>query len=45
MKNIEIKYSTSSLSEFIGSHIYRILGYPVHETQLGYDEDMLVVLC
>ena len=45
MKNVEIKYSTSSLSEYIGSHIYGILGYPVHETLLGYDEDKLVVLC
>ena len=45
MKNVEIKYSTSSLSEYIGSHIYQILGYPVHETLLGYDNDKLVVLC
>ena len=45
MKNVEIKYSTSSLSEYIGSHIYQILGYPVHKTLLGYDNDKLVVLC
>lgn len=45
MKNVEIKYSTSSISEYIGSHIYEILGFPVHETLLGYDNDKLVVLC
>lgn len=28
-------YTTSPLSEYIGSHIYEILGIPVHETKLG----------
>ena len=45
MNKVEISYSTSPLSEYIGSHIYEILGYPVHETLLGYDNDKLVVLC
>lgn len=30
-----LSYVTSPLSEFIGSHIYKILGYDVHETILG----------
>lgn len=30
-----LSYVTSPLSEFIGSHIYKILGYDVHETKLG----------
>ena len=29
------KFSQTPLSEFIGSHIYEILGYPVHKTLLG----------
>lgn len=36
MKNTKgLSYVTSPLSEYIGSHIYRILGYNVHETILG----------
>lgn len=30
-----LSYTTSPLSEFIGSHIFEILGYKVHETVLG----------
>ncbi len=45
MRKVEISYSTSPLSEYIGSHIYEILGFPVHKTLLGYDKDKLVVLC
>ncbi len=44
-KNIELSYSTGPLSEFIGSHIYEILGFPVHKTLLGHDKEKLVVLC
>ena len=29
IKKVEISYSTSPLSEYIGSHIYEILGFPV----------------
>lgn len=38
-------YSTSPLSEFIGSHIYKMLGYDVHDTILGIRHDKLVVAC
>lgn len=38
-------YSTSPLSEYIGSHIYGILGYDVHETILGTRNGKLVVGC
>lgn len=38
-------YTTSPLSEYIGSHIYEILGYPVHETLLGYRNNKIVVAC
>lgn len=49
--NIEISYTTSPLSEFLGSHIYELLGIPVHETKLGYasspssGRERLVVAC
>lgn len=38
-------YTTSPLSEYIGSHIYEILGYPVHKTKLGLRNGKLVVAC
>ena len=40
-----LSYSTSPISEYIGSHIYNILGYPVHETMLGVRNNKLVVAC
>ncbi|MCQ2799929.1 MAG: HipA domain-containing protein [Bacilli bacterium] len=33
------------LSEYLGSNIYRILGFPVHETRLGIRDGFLVVAC
>lgn len=45
MRETEISYTTSPLSEYIGSHIYQILGYPVHETELGFKDYKLVVAC
>ncbi len=44
--NVEgMSYTTSSLSEFIGNNIYRILGYKVHETRLALKNNKLVVMC
>ncbi|NBK97241.1 MAG: CtkA family protein [Erysipelotrichia bacterium] len=45
MHNIEMTYNTSPLSEYIGSHIYEILGYDVQETILGERNNKLVVAC
>lgn len=46
MKGIDLpSYTTSPLSEYIGSHIYSILGYDVHETILGWRNDKIVVAC
>ena len=42
---VNISYTTSPLSEYIGSHIYSILGYDVHETMLGTKAGKLVVAC
>ena len=39
------KFSQTPLSEYIGSHIYEILGYPVHKTLLGVRKNFLVVAC
>lgn len=39
------KTTQTPLSEYIGSHIYEILGYPVHRTLLGIRNDYLVVAC
>lgn len=42
-----LSYVTSPLSEYIGSNIYRILGYDVHETILGicFDGKKNKVVC
>ena len=41
----DMSYSNSSVSEYIGSHIYELLGYEVHETLLGIYGDKCVVAC
>lgn len=38
-------YTSSPLSEYIGSHIYEKLEIPVHETLLGVRNNKLVVAC
>lgn len=41
----QISYTTSPLSEYIGSNIYRLLDIPVHDTLLGVKNGKLVVAC
>jgi len=43
MNAVDISYTTAPLSEYIGSHVYEILGYDVHETNLGIRNHKLVV--
>ena len=43
--NPQISYTTSPLSEYIGSKIYEALGIPVHETLLGIRNNKVVVAC
>lgn len=38
-------YTTSPLSEYIGSHIYKALGYDVHDTILVYRNEKIAVAC
>lgn len=45
LQGTTVSYSTSPLSEFIGSHIYSILGYDVHKTILAIRNGKLVVGC
>ena len=45
MINVPISYTTSPLNEYVGSHIYEILGYDVHKTCLGIRQNKLVVAC
>ena len=45
MKNTVLGYSNSPVCEYIGSHIYSLLGIPVHETILAKRNQKLVVLC
>lgn len=48
MNNIQnLSYVTSPLNEFIGSNIFKILGYHVHETKLGicFDGRKYKVVC
>lgn len=41
----ELSYVSSPLSEYLGSHIYEILGYDVHETMLCFRENKIAVAC
>ncbi len=45
MKNIRLSYSNSPVCEYIGSQIYGILGFDVHETILGERNGKIVVAC
>lgn len=45
LKDVQISYSQSPLSEYLGSHVYQILGYPVHQTILGIRKNHVVVAC
>ena len=40
-----LSYTSAPLSEYIGSHIYEILGFDVHETALGIRNGKIVVAC
>lgn len=45
MKNIQLSYSNSPVYEYIGSQIYGLLGFPVHDTVLGFRNEKTVVAC
>lgn len=45
MKNVQLSYSNSPVCEYIGSHIYQMLGMKVHDTLLAKRNGKLVVLC
>lgn len=38
-------YTSSPVSEYLGSHIFGLLGIPVHETMLGYRNGKIVCAC
>ena len=41
----KVSYTTTPLSEYLGSHIYDILGVDTHETILGFCDGKIVVAC
>lgn len=41
----EMEYTTDPISEYITSHIYKELGYPVHETMLVERHGKIAVAC
>lgn len=45
MREMEISYTTSPMSEYLGSKIYEMVGVPVHDTKLGVYDGKLVVIC
>lgn len=45
MKNINLSYSNSPICEYIGSQIYGLLGFQVHNTLLGFRSGKTVVAC
>lgn len=40
-----LSYSTTPLSEYLGSHIYELIGLETHKTKLGYANGKIVVAC
>lgn len=44
-ENIEIPYNNSPISEYIGSHVYDIIGIRVHKTYLGKRNGKIAVAC
>ena len=40
-----LSYTTSPISEYLGSHIYEIIGINTHETKLGYANNKIVIAC
>ena len=45
LANPQVSYTTSPLSEYLGSKIYESLGIPVHDTMLGVRNNKVVVAC
>lgn len=41
----ELSYSTTPLSEYLGSHIYESIGIETHQTKLGLANNKIVVAC
>lgn len=41
----EMLYTNDTVSEFLGSHVYQLLGYPVHETMLVERRGKIAVAC
>lgn len=45
LSNVRMSYSTAPVSEYLGSHIYELLGIPVHHTLLGRRKGKVVAAC
>jgi hypothetical protein len=45
LKNVRLEISNATASEYIGSHIYEMLGIPVHETFLCRRNGKIAVAC
>ena len=45
MEGSNASYSTAPLSEYLGSHIYKIIGFNAHDTILGERNNKIVVGC
>ena len=45
MEKVFVSYTTTPISEYIGSHIYETIGIETHETLLGTSNNKIVVAC
>ena len=45
MEKVNRSYTTSPISEYLGSHIYESIGIDVHKTKLGICDGKIVVAC
>lgn len=45
MHKVDLSYSSAPVSEYLGSHIFDVLGFPVQETRVGIKNNKIVVAC
>ena len=45
MDRVDLSYTTVPLSEYLGSHIYELIGIETHKAKLGISNKKIVVAC
>ena len=45
LKGVNLSYANDTVCEYLGCHIFSLLGVPAQDTEIGIASDKLVVLC